>query len=290
VIEAARRFASALAATPYAARVGFAAGDVMSDTVTASVPYVPVLANAQGFVHGGVAASLSVWTAMLAAVASDRDQARVARPVSLHVSYLAAAREEALHATARIASRGRDIVHAQVEVASDRGRPVAAALAVLRTRGDALPDPRRGPAPVPAVRSGEERALVSPFSQSMGLEVRELEPGSATLVMRRDLNEGLGAAVDPGALVAMADTCAALACLPSIDERLSGSATLSLAAVFGNPLRDTPVAVGTPVAEDGGVRSAVVEIGGDGPVSRAQRHAAMTACVTYRFLAFEPGR
>jgi uncharacterized protein (TIGR00369 family) len=290
VIDAARRFAAALAATPYASRVGFAAGDLMSDTVTASVPYVPVLANAQGFVHGGVAASLSVWTAMLAAVASDRDDARVARPVSLHVSYLAAAREEALHATARVTSRGRDIVHVEVEVSSDRGRPVAAALAVLRTRSDELPRAPTGPAPRPVVRSGEERSLVSPFSQSMGLEVRELEPGSATLAMRRDLNEGLGAAIDPGALVAMADTCAALACLPSIDERLSGSATLSLAAVFGSPLRDTPVAVGTPVAEDGGVRSAIVEIGGDGPASRALRHAAMTACVTYRFLAFEPSR
>jgi uncharacterized protein (TIGR00369 family) len=287
VIEAARRFAHALSATPYAARVGFAAGDLMTDTVTARVPYVPVLANAQGFVHGGVAASLSVWTAMLAAVASDRDSARYARPVSLHVSYLAAAREEALHATARVASRGRDIVHAEIEVVSDRGRPVAAALAVLRTRSDELPEPPAGPRPVPVVRSGGEKSLVSPFSQSMGLEVRELLPGSATLVMRRDLNEGLGSAVDPGALVSLADTCAALACLPSIDERLSGSATLSLAAVFGNPLRDTPVAVGTPVAEDGGVRSAVVEIGGDGPASRALRHAAMTACVTYRFLALE---
>lgn len=290
MIEAARRFATALASTPYAARVGFTAGDLMSDTVTARVPWLPVLANAQGFVHGGVAASLSVWTAMLAAVASDRGGARLARPVSLHVSYLAAAREEALYATARVASRGRDIVHAEVEVVSDRGRSVAAALAVLRTRSDELPAPPAVlPSPVPPRPAGE-RSLVSPFSQAMGLEVRELVPGSATLVMRRDLNEGLGSAVDPGALVAMADTCAALACLPSIDERLSGSATLSLAAVFGNPLRDTPVAVGTPVAEDGGVRSAVVEIGGDGPASRALRHAAMTACVTYRFLAFEPSR
>jgi uncharacterized protein (TIGR00369 family) len=289
VIEAARRFAAVLATAPYASRVGLVAGDFMSDTVTASVPYVPVLANAQGFVHGGVSASLSVWSAMLAAVASDRDAACLSRPVSLHVSYLAAAREEALHATARVTSRGRDIVHTEVEVVSERGRPVAAALAVLRTRSEPMPESsaRKSPPPAPIGCCGEERSLVSPFSQAMGLEVRELQPGSATLAMRRDVNEGIGSAVDPGALVAMADTCAALACLPSIDERLSGSATLSLAAIFGNPLRDTPVAVGTPVAEDGGVRSAVVEIGGDGPVSRAARHAAMTACVTYRFLALQ---
>ena len=40
----------------------------MPDVVTASVPYVEALANAQGFVHGGVAASLSTWSAMLLAV------------------------------------------------------------------------------------------------------------------------------------------------------------------------------------------------------------------------------
>ena len=119
-------------------------------------------------------------------------------------------------------------MHAEVEVVSDRGRTVAAALGVLRTKAGPLANRPPGPPPTPFVRPGEERSLVSPFSQSMGLEVRGLEPGTATLAMRRDLNEGLDASIDPGALVAMADTCAALACLPSIDERLSGSATLGV--------------------------------------------------------------
>lgn len=285
MIDAARRFAEALARTPYATRVGLSAGDIMGDAVTASVPYDPLLANSQGFVHGGVAGSLSVWAAMLAAVASDRDAATIARPVSIHVSYLAAAREEAIHATARVASRGRDIVHTEVEVVSDRGRPIAAALAVLRTKSEPLSVPHAAPG---SWRPDAERGLISPFSQAMGLEVRSLAPGAASLAMRQDINEGIGGAVDPGALVALADTCAALACLPSLDERLSGSATLSLAAVFGSPLRAVPVATGTPVAEDGGVRAALVEIAGDnftGP--RGVHHAAMTACVSYRFLAFD---
>jgi uncharacterized protein (TIGR00369 family) len=284
VIDAARRLASALEATPYAARVGLRGGDILGDAATASVPYVPVLANAQGFVHGGVAASLSVWTAMLAAVASDRDRAATCRPVSASVSYLAAAREEALHATARVASRGRDLVHVEVEVASDRGRPVASALAVLRTS----PDPPRmaGREAPPSPPDGELRSLISPFSQSMGIDVRRHDAASVAMGMRRDINEGLGGAIDPGALVAFADTCAALACLPSLDERLSGSATLSLSAVFGDPLAAPALAAGRSVAEDGGVRSALVEIGGDGE-ARAPRHAAMTALVAYRFLVAE---
>ena len=172
-----------------------------SDAATASVPYVPVLANTQGFVHGGVAASLSVWTAMMVAVASDRDRAASARPVSISVSYLAAAREEALHATARVAARGRDIVHVEIEIVSDRGRPVAAALAVLRTLVDAsvaaaFPS-------MPASRTAEgaaegaakfARPLVSPFAQSMGIGVRSLNAASCVMAMPRDVNAGLGSA------------------------------------------------------------------------------------------------
>jgi uncharacterized protein (TIGR00369 family) len=291
VIDAARRFASELEATAYAGRLGLRSGEMTSDAATASVPYLPVLANAQGFVHGGVAASLSVWTAMMVAVASDRDRAASARPVSFSLNYLVAAREEALHATARLASRGRDIVHVEVEVVSDRGRPVAAALAVLRTLGD---EPRASaPARPAAPRPDAARPLISPFSRSMGIELRSQDAASVCLAMRREVNEGLGGAIDPGALVALADTCAALACLPSLDERLSGSATLSLSAVFGDALRTGALATGRPVAEDGGVRSALVEVGGDGgsgATPRAARHAAMTACVAYRFVAAETVR
>lgn len=301
MIPAARVFASALGSTPYAARLGLRFGEMTSDAATASVPYVPVLANAQGFVHGGVAASLSVWTAMMVAVASDRDRASSSRPVSVSVNYLAAAREEALHATSRVAARGRDIVHVEVEIVSERGRPVATALAVLRTLVDAplavalpaMPASQAGAERPQAENAGAERRLISPFSQSMGIEVRSLEASSAVMAMRRDVNAGLGSAIDPGALVALADTCAALACVPSLDERMLGSATLSLSAVFGEPLRRAALATGRPVAEDGGVRSALVEIGGDAaagslpPSGKPSRHAAMTACVAYRFVAAE---
>jgi len=298
MIPAAKAFASVLESTAYASRLGLRAGEMTTDAATASVPYDPVLANAQGFVHGGVAASLSVWTAMMVAVASDRDRAASARPVSVSVNYLAAAREEALHATARVAARGRDIVHVEIEIASDRGRLVATSLAVLRTLVEA-PIAAALPTAAPSPRADEGarnagRPLVSPFSQSMGMEVRSLDAGSAVLAMRRDLNAGLGSAIDPGALVALADTCAALACLPSLDERMLGSATLSLSAVFGDALRRSALATGRPVAEDGGVRSALVLFGADASAGglppstkTSSRHAAMTACVAYRFVAAE---
>jgi hypothetical protein len=88
----------------------------------------------------------------------------------------------------------------------------------------------------------------------------------------------------------LADICAALACLPSLDETVDGSATLSLSAVFGDALVAPALAVGRPVAEDAGVRSALVEVGADGgrqATGKAARHGAMTACVAYRFRAAE---
>jgi acyl-coenzyme A thioesterase PaaI-like protein len=192
--------------------------------------------------------------------------------------------------------RGRDVVHVEIEVVSDRGRPVAAALAVLRTFPDRA---GQGLASAPAPRASAPAAVstrprISPFSQAMGIEVRSVEAEAVEMTMRRDVNEGLGSAVDPGALVALADTGAALACMPPLDERIRGSATLSLSAVFGDPLRRSALAVGRRVSEDAGVRSALVEVTADGSPAagsapgRSPRLAAMTACVAYRFRAAEP--
>ncbi|HXC50213.1 MAG TPA: acyl-CoA thioesterase domain-containing protein [Candidatus Limnocylindrales bacterium] len=305
MIEAAKRLAAAIEAAPYAARLGFRAGGISDAAANGSVPYAGVLANAQGFIHGGVAASLSIWSALVAAVASDRGPAGdldgpqaipAASPVSLSISYLAPARAELLRASAAVVSRGREIAHVRIDVAGKDANAVATALVVLRTT--------RPPAAATAPSMGEEtpfpeeiagfgdaaersRPLISPFSQAMGMIVHSYDSNSAVLAMRRDINSGPTGAVDWGALAAMADTCAALACLPSIDERMLGSATLSLSAIFGEPLLAPAIAVGRPVAESGELKSALVEVGA-GNLDAAEKIAgrpAMTACVAYRFVA-----
>lgn len=292
MIDAARLLAARLEESPFARRLAFEAGDVRADVATASVPYRAALANAQGFVHGGVAASLSVWAASLVALASDRDASASARPVSASVSYLAAAREEDLHATARLATRGRDLVHCEVEVDSGRGRRIAAALVVLATG----PRPRRvshhappPAAPVPPAAGPRGRILVSPFAREMGLDVSSLGAGPAMVHAPLERNRGADGAIDAGALLALADTCAALACMPSLDERLRGSATMSLSAVFGDAPSGPAVALGREVAESGGLRSALVEVFPDHGGDHARDRAALTACVSYRFAAAEGG-
>lgn len=284
MIESARQLVCQLEKTPYAGRLGFLGGEITSEAVTASVPYSDELANAQGYVHGGVAASLSIWAAMIGAVASDRDHAASAYPVSASISYLFAAREEALEASARIASRGRDLAHVAVDVSSERGRLVASALLVVRMF-DAIAKPRPPRLPGGSLESGppDIRRRSSPFSKGMGIGLRAHDVSSAQMTMRTDCNEGLGGAADAGALVALADTCAALACLPSLDERLTASATLSLSAVFGEPLRAAALAEGHVVADSGALRSALVQVGPDSARGAAHK-PAMTACVAYRFV------
>lgn len=257
----------------------------MPDVVTASVPYDGGLSNAQGFVHGGVAASLSAWTAMVLALASDRGHAIDVRPVSASLNYVSAAREEALYATARVSARGRDLVHVEVEVESERGRKVATALAVLRTlEKKAASVSRAAAAPGHA-----GRPMISPFSQAMGIALTQHDAHATAIAMPVAANAGPDGRIDPGALLSLADICAALACLPSLDERRSGSATLSLSAVFGDAAAGPVLAVGEQVAEDGGVRSALIRIGADGPAARGA-HPALTACVAYRFVSAEVGR
>lgn len=290
MIPGARDLAAALEATPYASRLGLSTGDILGDAASASVPYEPSLANAQGFVHGGVAASLALWAATIVTAASDRERVVQVRPVSIAISYLSAAREESLHAAARVSSRGRDLVHVEVEVASDSGRAVALALIVLRTLPGREPVRDGKVFPAESTTPQDELRLLSPFNRAMGVELRPGGSGpDATLAMRRDVNAGLTGAVDAGALLALADTCAALACLPNLDERRSGSATLSLSAVFGADLFSPVLAVGRRVTEDGGVRSAAIEIRADGPV-RSARMPAMTSCVSYRFRSAEVPR
>jgi len=279
LIADAERLVPAFEAAPYARRLGLRIGEVGGDAVRASVPYDDALANAQGFVHGGVAASLAIWTSLLVTVASDRS-APACSPVSASIQYLAAVREEELAATARVVSRGRDIAHVDVRVGGRTTPAVAAALTVVRAL-PALPAAAASFPPEPATTgsSGDpERGAVSAFSRAMGLVLRDESP-QTVMTLRRDVNAGPAGTIDPGALVAASDTCAALACLPSISDRRRGSATLALSAVFGPAPARPAVVTGRQIAADGGIRSALVEVVGAGD------RPALVASVTYRFVA-----
>ena len=79
----------------------------------------------------------------------------------------------------------------------------------------------------------------------LGIEIVEVsaERVRAALTVRKALLAPNGF-LHAGTVVTLADTCAALACLPSLDERMLGSATLSLSAVFGDALRRSALAAG----------------------------------------------
>ena len=272
MIDGARALAGVLAETPYAHRLGLRLEGVDEEGADLWLPWTPELANAGGVAHGGVAASLAAWAAMTAAVSSDRGDARSARLLSASISFLSPARDEPIHASARVASRGRDVVHATCAVTGLGGRPVASALFALQALGEApIATPRLG---VPAAAEGP---LVSPFAQGLGLDFRAAGDDGAELAMRCAGNQGLGGTVDPGALLAVVDTCAAVACMPGPIERRRRSHTLTLSAVFGPPCAAEAVARGRCVTGDSVLRSAHVEAGAPGAPP------SVVACVAFRF-------
>ena len=103
--------------SPFVVHLGMRLSDVKSGSATLLLPFAPSLATVGDIVHGGAIATLIDTTAMVAAWAgADVPPNRRGTTVGLAVSYLAAANNEDLQATARVLRRGRSLVYLDVEV------------------------------------------------------------------------------------------------------------------------------------------------------------------------------
>jgi uncharacterized protein (TIGR00369 family) len=104
-------------ASPFVGHLGMRLSDIQPDTATLTLPFTPALATMGTIVHGGAIATLIDTTAMAAAwAATDVPQNLRGTTVSLTVTYLAAANNEDLQATARVLRRGRNLVYLDIEV------------------------------------------------------------------------------------------------------------------------------------------------------------------------------
>ncbi len=104
-------------ASPFVRHLDMRLTDIQPDTATLTLPFTPALATMGTIVHGGAIATLIDTTAMAAAwAADDVPQNLRGTTVGLTVTYLAAANNEDLQATARVLRRGRSLVYLDVEV------------------------------------------------------------------------------------------------------------------------------------------------------------------------------
>ncbi len=100
---------------------------------TLRLPYDRTMTTIGTVVHGGAIATL-IDSAGAAAAWSDAEVPANVRgtTVSLTVSYLAAADDEDVLATARVLSRGRSLVYLDIEATTASGKAVARGLATYK--------------------------------------------------------------------------------------------------------------------------------------------------------------
>lgn len=269
----------ALERAPYFLRMGarvVAAGEGRAEV---GASFAPSHSNMLGGVHGGVSASVALWSASLAAWSSQYDSSSglSGRVLSVHVSYLAAARAESLRARARVLARGRETVHAGAEVLGEDDRQVAAVTVVYRIGKTAQAAsgaasagaPAAFPAPSRARWRPEARAaagceqqrlsLLSPYSNAAGMELLSFGRDGAAMRLPLNGNAGPDGRMDPGALLGCIDTCAALSCNPFLEAVPTRSSTLSMSVVLGELPQSEVMLAGCLRSRDGESFTAGVE-------------------------------
>ena len=112
--------------TPYAQMLGIQAVALEPDMVTLMMPATPQLEGRQGFLYGGVIASL-LELACLEAVGQERGDALPwPKPINMSFDFLRGGLMVTSYAQARLSRVGRQVVNADALCwQTDRDRPIA---------------------------------------------------------------------------------------------------------------------------------------------------------------------
>jgi uncharacterized protein (TIGR00369 family) len=206
------------AESPYAAALGIEVESVGPERAVLRLPFREVNANPGGALHGGVAASLAVTGALAVTRAALGEESGPWHTTGLHVSYLAAAINEAVTAEIRLLRRGKELCFLDVEVATAGGKPIARAAVATRAR--------QGKPPAQTHVATGDDGEVAPgamgarvgslgFIGGRGIEVEFMRGGRSRL--RMPWREANGAGVEraagthEGAALALLDTAGAMA-------------------------------------------------------------------------------
>lgn len=122
-----------LATSPFVGYLSIELAAMEPGMATLKLPYDNTVTTIGTVIHGGAIATL-IDTAAAAAAWSDIEAPTNVRgaTVSLSISYLAAADNEDVQATARVLRRGSSLVYLDVDVRTASGRPVAKGLATYK--------------------------------------------------------------------------------------------------------------------------------------------------------------
>jgi len=275
--------------SPYARALGVRLEEIGAAGARLRLPFAETNTNPGQVLHGGVAASLCSLGGQAVARAVLGEESGPWHTAGIQVNYLAAAKAQEVVAEARLLREGKEVCFVEIDVATDDGKPVAHATAIVRGRFG------QGPAELPASAGdagGSDPGAMGPhigripFVAGLGIAVEHMRDGRSRLVMPfRDANADPSGGVAEGALLALLDTTGAMASWAVTGPGPYRASTPALQAQFLAPApRDDLVAYGRNAARDGGFFWSDVEVAGasDGRV-------VARGTVVYRILGEESG-
>lgn len=271
--------------SPYAAALGVRAEALSPESLRLELAYRDENANPGHALHGGVAASLCAVGAQAVTRLALGEESGPWHTCALQVSYLSAAIGEAVAAEARLLRRGKELCFAEVDVATQGGKPVAHATSAVRGRFGADPAARSR---VPPDHGESDPGSMGPhigripFIGQRGIRVEHMVGGTSRLVMpRSEANADAAGGVHEGAVLALLDTTGAMAAWAECGPGPFKASTPALQAQITAPPPDADlVAFGRALQRDGDVYFCSVDV-----ATAEERRLVARGTVFYRILS-----
>jgi len=254
-------------ASPYTEALGMRLDGIDGESASIALPFRDDNANPGRALHGGCAASLAAVGAQCVSRAAMGPDAGPFHTASVQINYLAAAIGEDVHAHARLLRRGKDMCFVEVDVATDAGKSIAHATALVRARHGAEPVERY----FAAGDEGEAdpgplgpHVVKTPYMAARGIVIEHMQRGTSRLTMPGSAaNADLDGGPHEGAVLALLDTTGAMASWAHTGPGPYKASTPSMQAqILAPPTAQDLVAYGRVVQHDGSIFWSAAEVAG----------------------------
>lgn len=254
--------------SPYGAALGMRLGAIDETSASIVLPFQDGNANPGRALHGGCAASLAAVGGQCVTRAAMGADAGPWHTASVQVNYLAAAIGEDVHAEARLLRRGKDMCFVEIDIATDAGKSIAHATAMVHARHGAEPvvryaaagdDGAADPGPM------GPHVVKTPYMAARGIVIEHMQGARSRLTMPcAEANADADGGVHEGAVLALLDTTGAMASWAETGPGPYKASTPSLQAqiVAPAPPGQDLVAYGRVVQRDDAVFWSDAEVAG----------------------------
>lgn len=272
-------------ASPYTAALGMRLTKLDETSASIALPFAEGNANPGRALHGGCAASLAAVGGQCVSRAAMGAGAGPFHTAAVQINYLAAAIGEDVHAHARLLRRGKDMCFVEIDVATDGGKSIAHATALVRARHGAEPTSLHfaaGDAGAADPGPLGPHVVKAPYMAARRIVIEHMQQGKSRLTMPcSGANADADGGPHEGAVLALLDTTGAMASWAESGPGPYKASTPSLQAqILAAPSAQDLVAYGRVVQRDGAIFWAEAEVAG-----RDDGRVIARGTVIYRIVA-----